>query len=66
MNHSALTAKDAPSLESIHKVKLEALLNDLVRRERKIRAARSLRVNYKTVAEASNRDGCRCTCGRRS
>ncbi len=52
MSHSELTAKDAPSLESVHEVKLEALLNDLVRREEKIRAARSLGVNYKTVARS--------------
>ena len=39
MDHGELTAKDAPSLESVHEVKLEALLNDLVKREGKIRAA---------------------------
>ncbi len=52
MNHGKLTAKDAPSLESVHEVKLEALLNDLVKREGKIRAARTLGVNYKTVARS--------------
>ncbi len=52
MDHGELTAKDAPSLESVHEVKLEALLNDLVKREGKIRAARTLGVNYKTVARS--------------
>ena len=52
MNHGELTAKDAPSLESVHEMKLEALLHDLVKKEGKVRAARTLGVNYKTVARS--------------
>ncbi len=50
MDNVELTAKDAPSLENVHEVKLEALLKDLVNREGKIKAARTLGGNYKTVA----------------
>ena len=50
MNHGDLTAKVAPSLESVHEVKLEALLHDLLRKEGRLQAARTLGVNYKTVA----------------
>ena len=33
MNHGDFAAKDAPSLESVHEVKLEALLHDLLKKE---------------------------------
>ena len=52
MNHEDLTAKGAPSLESVHEVKLEALLHDLLRKEGRLRAARTLGVNYKTIARS--------------
>ena len=52
MNHGELTANDAPSLESVHEVKLEALLHDLVKKEGKVKAARTLGVNYKTLARS--------------
>ena len=52
MNHGDLTAKDAPSLESVHEVKLEALLHDLLKKEGRLGAARTLGVNYKTVARS--------------
>jgi len=45
MDHGDLTAKLAPSLESVHEVKLEALLHDLLRKEGMLRAARTLGVN---------------------
>ena len=52
MNHGDLTAKGAPSLESVHDVKLEALLHDLLKKEGRLRAARTLGVNYKTIARS--------------
>lgn len=52
MNHGDLTAKVAPSLESVHEVKLEALLHDLLRKEGRLGAARMLGVNYKTIARS--------------
>ena len=52
MNHGDLTAKVAPSLESVHEVKLEALLHELLRKEGRLRAARTLGVNYKTIARS--------------
>lgn len=52
MDNGELTAKDAPSLESVHEVKLEALLHDLLKKEGRLRAARMLGVNYKTVARS--------------
>ena len=41
MNHGELTAKEALSMESVHEVKLEAHLNDLMEREGKVRATPS-------------------------
>ena len=52
MDQGELTAKDAPSLESVHEMKLEALLHDLLKKEGRLRAARMLGVNYKTVARS--------------
>ena len=52
MDNGELKAKDAPSLENVHEVKLETLLKDLVNREGKIKTARTLGVNYKTVARS--------------
>ena len=37
MDHGELTAKGAPSLESVHEMKLEALLHDLLKREGRLR-----------------------------
>ena len=50
MNHGELTAKNVPSLKCVHEMKLEALLHDLLKREGRLRTARMLGVNYKTVA----------------
>ena len=52
MKRDGLTGKDAPSLESLHDVKLEALLHDIVKREGKMQAAQILGVNYKTLARS--------------
>ena len=52
MDHGELMAKDAPSLESVHEVKLEALLYDLLKKEGRLKTARTLGVNYKTVARS--------------
>ena len=46
MNHGDLTAKDAPRLESVRSVKLEALLHDLLRKQDRLRAVRVRGVNY--------------------
>ena len=54
MNHGDLTAKVAPRLESVHEVKLEELLHDLLRKEGRLRAARTLGVNYKTAARSTD------------
>ena len=51
MNQDGLTRKDAPSLESLHEVKLEALLHDLVKKGR-MQAAQILGINYKTLARS--------------
>jgi len=55
MNHGDLTAEVASSLESVHEVKLEALLHDLLRKEGRLRAARTPRVNYETIARSTQR-----------
>ena len=47
-----LKDKDAPSLESVHQVKLEALLHDLIRNHGMMQAAKMLGVNYKTVSRS--------------
>ena len=52
MKQDGPAADDAPSPESIHEVRLEALLHNLVEREGKMRAAQMLGVNYKTVARS--------------
>ena len=52
MERGELTAKDTPSLENVHEVKLDALLNDMVKKEGKIKTAQTLGVNYKTVARS--------------
>ncbi len=41
MNHEDLAAKDGLSLESVHEVRLEALLHDLLKREGRLRAVRN-------------------------
>ena len=46
-----LDGESTPNLESLHKVRLTALLNDLVE-EGRLEAAQLLGVNYKTVAAA--------------
>ena len=66
MDHGELTAKDAPSLESVHEVKLEALLHDLLKKEGRLRAARMLGSTTRRWPGALIRGGCRCICGRRS
>lgn len=43
---------DVPSLESVHEVKLEALLHDLIRNHGMMQAAKMLGVNYKTVSRS--------------
>lgn len=55
MNHGDLTAKVAPSLESVHEVKLEAPLHDLLKKEGRLRAARTLGVNYKSESQEPSR-----------
>lgn len=47
-----LKDKDAPSLENVHEMKLEALLHDLIRNRGMMQAARMLGVNYKTVSRS--------------
>ena len=47
-----LKDKDAPSLESVHEVKLEALLHDLIRKHGTMEAAKRLGVNNKTVSRS--------------
>ncbi len=43
---------DAPSLQSMLEVKLEALLHDLIRQHGTVETAKKLGVNYKTVARS--------------
>ena len=40
------------NLESLHSMRLTALLHDSVKKEGRLRAARTLGVNYKTVARS--------------
>ena len=48
---------DAPSLESMYQVKLEALLHDLITQHRSVETAKRLGVNYKT-ADRRVESGC--------
>ena len=48
MNDGDLTAKDAPSLESVHDVKLEALLRDLLKKEGRLASYKRRHQNVST------------------
>ncbi len=52
MNEELLSGDATPSLESLHQVRLTALLHDLVDDRGRMEAAEALRVNYKTLATA--------------
>ena len=52
MNRDGLSEKSAPSLESLHEVRLTALLHDLVEDMGPMKAAGMLGVNYKTLARS--------------
>ena len=52
MNEQELSRNEVPSLESLQEVRLTALLHDLVNEQGRMQAARTLGVNYKTLAGA--------------
>ena len=52
MNEELLSGDATPSLESLHQVRLTALLHDLVDDRGRMEAAEALRVNYKTLVTA--------------
>ena len=52
MNEQYLPGGEIPGLESLHELRLSALLRDLVKRKGRMEAARTLRVNHKTLAAA--------------
>ena len=52
MNAQLLAGGETPGLESLHELRLAALLRDVVKRKGRMEAARTLRVNYKTLAAA--------------
>ena len=52
MNEQGLTGERSRSVESVRRLRLMALLRDLVRGEGKMEAAEKLGVNYKTLARA--------------
>ncbi len=52
MNEQLLAGGETPGLESLHELRLAALLRDVVKQKGRMEAARTLRVNYKTLAAA--------------
>ena len=52
MNEQLLAGDETPGLESLHELRLAALLRDVVKQKGRMEAARTLRVNYKTLAAA--------------
>ena len=54
MNEQYLPGGETPGLESLHELRLSALLRNLVKLKGRMEAARTLRVNHKAVATALN------------
>ena len=52
MNEQLMAGGETPGLESLHELRLAALLRDVVKQKGRMEAARTLRVNYKTLAAA--------------
>ena len=52
MNRQLLTGGETPGLESLHELRLTVLLRDVVKQKGRMEAARTLRINYKTLAAA--------------
>ena len=52
MNEQYFAGGETPGLESLHELRLATLLRDLVKRKGRMEAAKTLRVNYKTLATA--------------
>ena len=52
MNEQLLAGGGTPGLESLHEVRLAVLLRDVVKQKGRMEAARTLRINYKTLAAA--------------
>ena len=52
MNEQLMAGGETPGLESLHELRLAALLRDVVEQKGRMDAARTLRVNYKTLAAA--------------
>ena len=52
MKDELLTGDRTPSLESLHELRLTALLRDMVKKKGRMEAAELLGVNYKTLVAA--------------